>query len=245
MTMRNEPKTHREISELLPWYINKTLSPDESKKVEAHLAGCAECRNDTEALKALETSVVASNEQAPRPSTNLAARVMDRVEAYERERTRSADQRGWTLRSWFTQPSLALAELAAIVLLAAAVAIYVGRASRFESLAGSEGRRADAALAALAEQEKRYQTLAQNCPDTRRNIVTVNVVFSPAASEKEIRDLLSKINASITQGPSPLGVYIIAIPVSEGSDRRQVQDQTVRELRARPLVVAFAEGKLE
>ena len=37
---------HHELSVLLPWYVNETLGRAGSQRVEAHLEGCAGCRDD-------------------------------------------------------------------------------------------------------------------------------------------------------------------------------------------------------
>ena len=37
---------HDEAQELLPWFVNGSLAPDEAKRVEAHRAACAECLSD-------------------------------------------------------------------------------------------------------------------------------------------------------------------------------------------------------
>lgn len=39
---------HETVLQLLPWYVNGTLSKSESGRVEAHLAECAECRDELE-----------------------------------------------------------------------------------------------------------------------------------------------------------------------------------------------------
>lgn len=39
---------HRSIGELIPWYLNGTLSELDRKRVDLHLAGCAACRDDLE-----------------------------------------------------------------------------------------------------------------------------------------------------------------------------------------------------
>ena len=46
-----------EVSLLLPWYVNGTLSADEQDKVEKHLVGCAECRDTVEQLRAVSAAV--------------------------------------------------------------------------------------------------------------------------------------------------------------------------------------------
>ena len=53
--MRKNP--HDEVQELLPWYVNGSLTPDEAKRVEAHRAGCAECRSDLSAERQLAVAV--------------------------------------------------------------------------------------------------------------------------------------------------------------------------------------------
>lgn len=40
------PSEHDTVQELLPWYVNGTLDAEEVARVEAHLGGCAECREE-------------------------------------------------------------------------------------------------------------------------------------------------------------------------------------------------------
>ena len=53
--LRNNP--HDETQELLPWFVNGSLAPDEAKRVEAHRAACAECRSDLGAERQLASAV--------------------------------------------------------------------------------------------------------------------------------------------------------------------------------------------
>lgn len=55
--LRNNP--HDEVQELLPWLVNGTLSPEESRTVDAHLGDCAECRADLDAERQLAAAVSA------------------------------------------------------------------------------------------------------------------------------------------------------------------------------------------
>lgn len=245
MTQENDPRSHHEVAELLPWYVNKTLPTERSSQVDAHIAVCADCQREIAALKALEAAVADVNEQLPRPSTNLMARVMDRVDAYENQRTRSKDKPSWRSWAWIARPGFVLAEVVAIALVVAATAVFITRASRFESLAAQERARADAAAAQLLEQEQRYKTLAENRTDHQKDLARINVIFRPEARGKEISELLLSIKASIAQGPSPLGLYVVVVPVPEGSDRQRAQDEAVKKLRSNQRIVAFAESKLD
>lgn len=48
---------HEEVQQLLPWFVNGTLAPDEVARVEAHLADCAECRGELIAERQLAAAV--------------------------------------------------------------------------------------------------------------------------------------------------------------------------------------------
>jgi Zn finger protein HypA/HybF involved in hydrogenase expression len=45
------------IKDLLPWYLNQTLSEDEAKKVEAHLKGCPKCQKELEELRGISSGL--------------------------------------------------------------------------------------------------------------------------------------------------------------------------------------------
>jgi len=48
--MANEMSCDR-AAELMPWYLNQTLEPDEHAGMEAHLAGCEACRRERDATR--------------------------------------------------------------------------------------------------------------------------------------------------------------------------------------------------
>ena len=48
-----EPRGHDEALRLLPWLVNDSLEPEERGWVDAHVAGCPECRNERALLEAL------------------------------------------------------------------------------------------------------------------------------------------------------------------------------------------------
>ena len=49
---------HENCNQLLPWYANETLGPDERQAVEAHLANCSECQEDLALLAKMRTAVL-------------------------------------------------------------------------------------------------------------------------------------------------------------------------------------------
>jgi anti-sigma-K factor RskA len=48
---------HDRVEQLLPWYVNATLSAEDRAMVDAHLAECAECRDELASERSLATAV--------------------------------------------------------------------------------------------------------------------------------------------------------------------------------------------
>jgi hypothetical protein len=60
MNTQIEAKTytdHQELSQLLPWYVNKSLHSDELKAVESHINGCLACKREVIQLNKLAQAV--------------------------------------------------------------------------------------------------------------------------------------------------------------------------------------------
>lgn len=55
---KNTYSAHQELSELLPWYVNKTLQRAELKAVEDHLAVCLTCKRELIQLQKLAQAVI-------------------------------------------------------------------------------------------------------------------------------------------------------------------------------------------
>lgn len=51
------PSEHDTVRQLLPWHVNGTLSADETARVDAHIAECAECRDDLAAERELAREI--------------------------------------------------------------------------------------------------------------------------------------------------------------------------------------------
>lgn len=73
-------------------------------------------------------------------------------------------------------------------------------------------------------------------PETPAPGLRVQVVFKEGATAGEISRTLSRLNARIVEGPSPLGVYVLELHPAGGEPRTEV----LRRIRASG-VVAFAD----
>jgi len=61
--------------------------------------------------------------------------------------------------------------------------------------------------------------------------VHISVVFADDITERELRALLSTVQGMIVAGPSPMGVYTVAVPAS-GDERAARTRATLETLRA-------------
>jgi hypothetical protein len=70
---------HRTISELLPWYVNDTLTLEERTAVESEIDGCAECAADVEELTSLRDYMLEKDAAVEGPSETLLAKTLARI----------------------------------------------------------------------------------------------------------------------------------------------------------------------
>lgn len=67
------------IRELIPWYVNGTLSVDESRQVAAHLAGCEACREELSQTMRLNMEVRSVFEELEGIRADAKIEVLDRT----------------------------------------------------------------------------------------------------------------------------------------------------------------------
>ena len=189
--------SHEAVQPLLPWYANGTLDEAEQAWVEDHLTHCAECRAEAEDCGALATAVRSSEITAPAPHPVVFARLLARIDAAE-----EAESGGWGLGRWLrgtlgkTPAAVRWALAAQLALLLAAGVLVGGTGSHLLPGASTRWRR-----------PRLPPRPARSCGS-----------FSGKdATEAVIRDLLLPLEAEIVAGPSPLGVYTLALPA--GADR--------------------------
>ncbi len=191
---------HQEIIELLPWYVNGTLSQMERSTVVQHLAeGCQECGKEVASLTAMRKLVVTVGDDAPGPSPHLLNGALAQIEDYERTRlqqARSKPSQSWmsTLReSWWPKTPvfarMALAAQMALLLVVGTVAVY--QHNHPETIYKTESG------PSVAQQDK----------------AMISVVFNEKASERDIRQTLEEIHGTIVEGPTAQGSYTVQLPI--------------------------------
>lgn len=214
-------RVHRRVWELLPWFVNGSLSERERERVEAHLAECRRCQEEERASRAAAEAVKGIGEVAPSPHPAQLRRLLDRVDEMEREERAHAG--AWRVLAPFralieaTPRPLRGALVAQVAVILLLVGVLVWDATSSEPVGA----------------RNLYYTLSSEVPKVRT--VHLRVMFSPRSTEKEIRELLLDVRGQITEGPSRIGVYTIAVPA--GSDPVKM---LLARLRSEPQVV-FAE----
>jgi anti-sigma factor RsiW len=131
--------SHSDVALLLPWYVNATLSEEERRAVDDHLAACAECAREVEELGRWQGALREVEEDAALPHPSSLVRVH---EAIERRRGR------WP---WLTglPPFARLALAAQLAVILGLAALLIARGTRepvFQTVASPAAGRARATL---------------------------------------------------------------------------------------------------
>ncbi len=172
---------HDKVLELLPWFVNGTLSADETGRVETHLEGCAECR---EALS--------FERQLARGVATLPLNVNDSWNAMAQRLSNERREPAFHGNVHFLRRRVPVAWAGASALAAAAtVAIVLGLPAGQQQLTGQT-----------------YHTLSAPRTATPGQIV---VLFKPDTTEQQVRVILSAQNARVVDGPTAAGAYVLHV----------------------------------
>lgn len=205
---------HRELSALLPWYVNETLDEGARGRVEAHVGVCAICREDLDAQQRICAAIKAQPAVDYMPIASL-KRLQARLDAGAESAAtvappeQPAHRMPW--RGWMA---------ASIAVMAVAVAL----------LAADRWAQVEVRLT-----QPRYSTVTTSAPRPEGEVI--RAVFSPTITLVELQSILDEAHVRIVSGPTEAGVYSLAsnsaLPVRE----------SLAMLR-RHASVRFAEGTL-
>ena len=195
-----EGRGHRAIALLLPWYANGTLSQDEHLRVHAHLAECAACRHEVEAMHALMEDDAARANAAAVDIDRDWQRLRGRLQATRRApavRDRwSRMRQAW--RETAPWMRIALGAQAAMLLVLGVFVLRLERPSATPYL-----YRTLSAPAAVATKADR-----------------VLVVFDARMTEAQLRALLEQVHGRVVDGPNEAGAFLIATEPGQGEIAR-------------------------
>jgi anti-sigma factor RsiW len=205
------PDTHAEAWALLPWLANGRLQASDREWVEAHVAGCEECRAEVAAQRTMATAMNrgATPEAAGTDEQRSFNRLWSRIEASEAASPASAaaGSAAPAMRSSRTVRWLA----AAVVIQGFGLALF-----GFNALRGP----ADDIVTVT------------DVPASRLNAPAVRIVFAPGASIATINTLLAHQGLSIVSGPGTAGNFtaeLSADAVASGASASSVADVIAKD----------------
>ena len=187
---------HEEVRRLLPWYVTRSLPPDESALVENHVAECQTCSKELSSCQLLAEHPP-ELAQTWSPSPSHFAGILSRIDKLE-EAASSKPIKVKTgafakiINSFSTIPrafqwTLALETAAcfALVLALASSVYFPGN--------------------------KSYQTLSDNGKAVQVQGIEFRLLFADDMTAGELAALLKQTGAQIRQGPSQVGSYVVEV----------------------------------
>jgi hypothetical protein len=181
---------HHEIAALIPWYVNASLDRAARHRVDAHLNGCAICRDDlrTEQRIFEALDVETAIEYMPAASLKRLQAQLDAAQEPAAPAVQAPARAAAGAQKW-RRPLLA-ASIAAI-----AVAVTVLMADRWMPL-----------RAQLLAPNYHTVTSAQLRPKDE----VIRAVFAPTITLVELQAILDESQLRIVSGPTEAGVYSLA-----------------------------------
>lgn len=194
---------HRDVMALLPWHVTGQLDADDAARVEAHLDGCAACRDAVEHERQFERAVVrvpASVDEGwavMRQRLELDAPAMSRRSSPvpASRRPLAPSWRDW-LTGWRLGAPLALASLLGVVVMTGLM-------------------------------PARFTALGSPPAAATGNVV---VIFRPETTEALFRQTLRMSEARLVDGPTAANAYVLEVPMAQRTamlDRLRHQSQVV------------------
>jgi anti-sigma factor RsiW len=209
---------HIELEGLIPWYVNGTLSAEESAVVEQHIAVCEQCQSEALRCQSLVGQLPAAQE-IWKPSAAHFTSILANVDKLETatakpdvSRTKSTLGFFQGIRAGLSQtPSSVRWTLAFETLAFAALALFLVLPNT-----------------PISKSNGVYETLSNTESPTIKG-KSIRLVFSEDMTTRELFDLLKQAKAQIRQGPSEVGSYTVEVASKD-------EAQALSVLRANPKV---------
>ena len=181
---------HRDVQELLAWYVTGKLEAGEHARVGAHLASCAECQRDLAFQRKLEAGIAAMPVDVEQGWTRLRelaeAEETAAVAPLEKRRARFGRE-GLGYLGWGVAASLAVALGATLM---------------------------PTASTQLAQNDGTYHALGAAPTAAPGNLI---VIFRPDVTEADMRAALRAADARLVDGPTAADAYVLSTPAAHRS----------------------------
>jgi hypothetical protein len=211
-------REHREISALLPWYVNGSIGEHERQRVDAHLIACAGCRDELAQERRIYQGMTAESAVEYIPAASL-KRLQARLDGAAGAASATLSTEAPAARKP-SRRSMAWQGLMAASVAVIAVALSMLAADRWMH---------SPARASAPD----YYTVTT--PTVHVPGEVIRAVFSPTITLVELQAILDQAELRIVSGPTEAGVYSLA------ANSRQLVSTSLALLRGNPKV-RFAES---
>jgi hypothetical protein len=194
MHRTDDAREHREVSALVPWYVNGSIGELERQRVDAHLLLCADCREDLAHDQRVYQGMTAETavEYMPAASLKRLQARLDGIEAAADADNVAADLPAVDEPARRPMPWQGLMAASVAVM---AVALSLLAADRWLQF------RVHAA-------QPNYYTVTS--PAARAPDEVIRAVFVPTITLVELQAILYEAQLRIISGPTEAGVYSLA-----------------------------------
>ena len=188
---------HEEISELIPWYVNGTISAIDRQKLDTHFVTCAACRDEMLEERRIYQVMSADPDVEYIPAASF-QRLQARIE--DGEAAPASAPKASASRFSRRAPAPGVDRQAPLQRLVAAMAVLVlaislVSADKWFRLRGRE-------------LPSDYHTVTSSAPRAPSEVI--RAVFSPTITLVELQAILDEAQLRIVSGPTEAGVYSLA-----------------------------------
>jgi hypothetical protein len=173
-----------ELRGLIPLYLIGRLPKKEKKEFEDTINKYPELKREIKEFSEIRNLYRDIEDEIPRPSETTYRRIIDNIRSEVKAPAFRRTDYLEILKSLFLSSRV----LWAVVVVQVVIILF---------------------LLILPPAGDKFRTLTSKY--TTQEVIKINVVFEEEAREKEIREVLNKIGATIIGGPSSEGLYIIEI----------------------------------
>jgi Putative zinc-finger len=217
--MNDTSSAHRQAWDLIPWIVNGSAPESELLVVQAHLEGCADCRQELEFQRQLQAAMAVPSgveidvrDSWQRLRSRLDAAAQPEAAARNGQRRARASGKAW-------MPWLVAAMVVQAIGLGALGTAWWSRPTLPASMPAGA-----------------YRTLS--APEASVQPATIRVVFAPDVTVAQVQGMLAAARLQVRAGPSEVGVWTLG---PAGDSSQAATAAVLRELRAQS-EVRFAEA---
>lgn len=220
----NGNAVHNTMTELLPWYANGTLEPQERNLVAEHLADCPECRKELAHYQQLSAAIPETSDTDDwQPSIAHFSGILSAIDAQESVAMASKPALKkpsvWQqCRDWLHSKNQPLVWALTVESIALATLVMFMVMPR---------------LGQTVSEQMVFQTLSDAQAPITTGLPRVHIVFADDMTIAEMRVLLPSVQGHLVDGPSKLGVYTLELAVATPTDSI---NSAIAELRKHPKV---------